>query len=302
MPCYHPRQVWRRLQPNKNGKHPLIFNFSHEKATPFSEMFVRCGRCIGCRLDKSREWATRCVHEASMHERNSFLTLTYSPEFLPENGSLVKSDLQGFWKRLRRRVEPLELRYYQCGEYGDKFKRPHYHAICFGFDFPDKELFQVRNGFRLYRSHLLDSVWPFGFTCVADVTFESCAYVARYVTKKIYGDLAEEHYGERIPEFQTQSTKRGIGRDWIEKFLYDVYPLDKVVIRDGVTCKPPRYYDQVCELLDPDLWDQVYRERLKNAIAFSKSEESSLKRQIVKEQIKISQFDKLIRPFEDEVF
>lgn len=93
---------------------------------------VPCGQCIGCRLAHSRDWATRCMHEAHMHESSSFITLTYSPEHLPENGSLVRKHFTDFLKRLRKALGSVKIRYFGCGEYGSKLERPHYHAIIVG--------------------------------------------------------------------------------------------------------------------------------------------------------------------------
>ena len=120
------------------------------------EVTVPCGRCTSCRLEHSRQWAVRCMHEAQMHEGNSFITLTYAPEHLHEDYSVHKKELQKFFKRLRKNTG-IKLRYFACGEYGDENRRPHYHAIIFGYDFPDKQLYtKTRTGDLLYRSPLLE--------------------------------------------------------------------------------------------------------------------------------------------------
>ena len=97
------------------------------------------------------------------------------------------------------------VRFFHCGEYGELLYRPHYHACLFGFDFSDKVLWSTRGGVRLYRSKILEKLWTFGFSTIGDVTFESAAYVARYCTKKITGDKADEHYNGRSPEYVTMS-------------------------------------------------------------------------------------------------
>lgn len=189
-----------------------------------------------------------------MHEESCFITLTMNDEYLSsrENPySLDKSEFQKFMKRLRKRYGK-QIRYFHCGEYGEKNGRPHYHAIIFGMDFEDKELFQIRDEIRLYTSETLAKLWPYGFVTIGEVTIESCAYVARYVTKKINGKDAENHYirwdpstGEGIPiepEYATMSRKPGIGKLWLEKYKNDVYPHDYVVMKKH-KIRPPRFYD-----------------------------------------------------------
>jgi hypothetical protein len=239
------------------------------------------------------------VNEASLHDRNCFLTLTYAPEFLPENGSLNVEDIQGFFKRLRRRIEPLPLRYFQCGEYGSLLSRPHHHAILFGFDFPDKKLFQIRDGVKLYVSKMLSDLWPFGYSTIGEVTFESCAYVARYVTKKITGELAEEHYQGRKPEYITMSRRPGIGRAWLEQYLSDVYPADALIIRDGIKMKPPRYYDSIYDIIDPEAFALLKRKRMEK-LQLINPEEFSYERLQVKEACKYLQTLKLPRTLEGQ--
>ena len=191
-----------------------------------------CGQCIGCRLERSRQWAMRCVHEASMHDDNCFITLTYNPENLPPDCGLIKSDFQKFMKRYRRAFPGKEIRFYHCGEYGDANNRPHYHAVIFGHNFDDwMYLFDSPSGEPIYTSPTLERIWGHGFVTVGSVTFESAAYVARYVMKKINGPLKEKidektdlkHYervnaftGEIIevmPEYSTMS-RRPSDRDW----------------------------------------------------------------------------------------
>lgn len=184
MPCFSPIQGFRAHSVNPDtGKRSIVFNCKEG----FRELSVElpCGNCIGCRLEKSRQWAMRIMHEAQLHEHNSFLTLTYSDQYLPKNNSLKKDDVQKFLKRLRRRLDK-PIRYYQCGEYGEKFHRPHYHMCLFGHDFyDDREHFKTSTGDKLYVSELLSEVWGMGHCLIGDLTFESAAYVARYVTKKL---------------------------------------------------------------------------------------------------------------------
>jgi len=232
-------------------------------------MQTTCGRCIGCRLERSRQWAVRCMHEASLHEDNCFITLTYSDKYLPAFGSLEVRAFQLFMKRLRRKVER-KVRFYHCGEYGDELGRPHYHALLFGMDFADKYPWAERSGNMAWRSADLESLWKFGQSEIGSVTFESAAYVARYIMKKITGKAAEDHYrrvdvltgeiSQIQPEYSTMSRRPGIGRGWIEKYVSDVYPSDEVISR-GRPAKPPRYYDSYFGTQDPDGLLEVQKER-----------------------------------------
>jgi len=232
-----------------------------ERGALSASFFLPCGQCIGCRLKRSREWAIRCVHEASLNDVNCFLTLTYDDSKVVM-WSLFYDHFQDFIKRLRARFSNVRVRFYMCGEYGDEFKRPHYHALLFGFDFLDKvPLSKSPGGSQMYRSPVLEELWPYGFSSVGAVTFESAAYVARYCTKKITGSPSLSHYqivdtetGEvrfdRAPEFSHMSLKPGIGADWLARYRTDVYPAGKVVRWGGASFNAPRYYDELIRRFD----------------------------------------------------
>lgn len=264
MACYKPLTAYRLA----NGDISFV-----ERGDIIKSLSLPCGQCVGCRLERSRQWAMRIMHEASNYGlSNSFITLTYNDDNLPSDLSLNHSHFQKFFKRLRKFLPSKTVRYYMCGEYGDEFKRPHYHACIFNHDFPDREVVaKTPSGHYIYRSQSLERLWPFGFSSVGDLTFESAAYVARYVMKKITGDAADTHYqmvdtdtGEifwRVPEYNRMSLKPGIGADWFDKYRADVYPHDEV-IANGVACKPPRYYDKMLKRIDPLMYDDIkcYRE------------------------------------------
>lgn len=276
---------------------------------------VPCGQCIGCRLERSRQWAVRMMHEASLHDDNCFITLTYSDDNLPSDGSLVKSDFQKFMKRLRRRFFSSGIRFFHCGEYGESLGRPHYHACLFGFDFPDREFYRMAGDSRLYTSRILEDIWGVGFCTVGDVTFESAAYVARYVLKKVTGDLAEDHYlsfdastgairedafGNLVhiqPEYVTMSRRPGIARAWFEEFGNEVYPFDEVIVR-GVRCKPPRYYDKLYEASDSDAFKFLSRRRKKRAREHA--EDQTEPRLRAREECAEARINLLKRGFENE--
>lgn len=201
----------------------------------------------------------RCLHEKKLHRDNCFITLTYDNEHLPEGGTLVKRDLQLFMKRLRKEFGE-GIRFYACGEYGDVTSRPHYHAIIFNHDFRDRRLFSDANSKApIFTSAVLDRIWQKGHCTVGDVTFDSCAYVARYVMKKITGDRAGDHYSRLdpngrifslLPEFTLMSRRPGIGFVWWEKFGLHAYSHDSVII-NGREVTPPRYYDSKFEVVNP---------------------------------------------------
>jgi len=261
--CYHPITLYpSRTGPSKKtGKTSLV---GISKGDPTRGMFIPCGRCTGCRLEYSRQWAIRCYHESKSHTHNSFLTLTLNEESLTHvysntAATLNPSDLTLFFKRLRQHVDrhPIlfhgdTVRYYACGEYGDESGRPHYHACIFGLDFKDKTLHSSKNGFNLYRSDTLNNIWGLGNCLIGDVTFESAAYVARYVMKKLNGPRAVEYQELAIlPEFVRMSRRPGIGQSFYQKYHTDMYSQDTCIVRKGVQTKPPKYYDKLYDLDNP---------------------------------------------------
>lgn len=258
-------------------------------------MQVPCGNCIGCRAARSKEWAIRCMHEASLHDKNCFITLTYNEENLPLYGTLVKAHFQKFMKRLRKANPTKKIRYYMCGEYGDdngQLGRPHFHALLFGFDFQNKYLWEEKDGKKYYRSKTLEKLWTKGFSNITDVNFKTAAYVARYVMKKINGEQAENHYlkvdkytGELhpvIPEYNSMSLKPGIAKDWYEQFKSDVFPHDYVVL-DGQKQKTPRYYINQLKMEDQETHDKIKLERKK--IAKKRAKDNTPERLLVREQV-----------------
>lgn len=250
MPCYSPLLAHWGL----NDKGHLAPQFSSDVYRDLPMIELPCGKCIGCRLEYSRQWAMRCVHEASLYDRNCFITLTYNDEHLPIDLSLDYKHFQLFMKRLRKKFGP-KIRFFACGEYGDKNYRPHFHACLFNFDFDDKVVFKSGSN-PLYVSPSLDSLWSdsnglIGFSTIGQVTFDSASYVARYVTKKVTGDLAIEHYTrvgldgktyQVVPEFARMSRRPGIGAGYYEKYKDDFYSDDSIIV-NGRSVKPPRFYD-----------------------------------------------------------
>lgn len=301
-------QAWYSSEVNTSGKRSLVFN-PKRALQPDDPIQIACGQCVGCRLERSRQWALRCVHEASLYDDNCFITLTFAPEHLEKREnpwSLDVRDYQLFMKRLRKKFGA-KIRFFHCGEYGEKYGRPHYHACLFNFDFPDKELWKVVNGHRLYTSKSLEELWPFGFSSIGDVTFESAAYVARYIMKKITGENSELRYGlvdsetgeytPIKPEYTTMSRRPGIGKEWFDSFSTDVYPSDFITI-NGKKCRPPKFYDKLYEKERPyEFLDLKEARKLK---AEQHSEHNTPERLAVREQIQHLRAAKLIRPVDME--
>lgn len=296
MPCYHPLTAWKSRDPDdwRNGKVKMVFR--EDLGWPATRMELPCGQCIGCRLDKARQWAIRCANEAQLHEQNCFLTLTYRPESLPENESLEPEHMQKFLKRLRKSISPKQIRFFQCGEYGDDSSRPHHHCLLFGHDFPDKLLVK-RGNYPLYNSTTLDKLWGHGFCTIGEVTFDSACYVARYILKKITGESAEEHYMGRKPEYITMSRRPGIGSDFYKNFGGDIYNHDRLVITDKFLAKPPRFYDRMYEVDDPDRFRLLKIERRKKA---KENPDNSCDRLAVKKEIAQLNQKKIPRSYENE--
>lgn len=298
MACFQPLHGWK-------GKDGLTM--APHKSPTGEQLTVPCRSCLGCRLDRSREWAIRCMHEAQMNKSNLFLTLTYNPEHLPEDGSLDPHHLKLFWRYLARETGQ-SFRYFACGEYGEKLGRPHYHACVFGLELPDQVVHSRRKHGTLMRSKILEKAWHRGHSSIGTVTWQSAAYTARYIMKKKNGQEAFDNYdtgridtvtGEAIlrhPEFVRMSLKPGLGRTWIEKYLSDVYPHDFIVTQDGKKFAPPEYYDKVLQELDPELYEHVKHKRYEQGLLHA--DDNTPERLKMREEFKQRQLMRLRREYE----
>lgn len=281
------------------GRYLITFN-PVKNLIEGSSLSVPCGRCTGCKLERSRQWALRIKHEAQLHPQNCFITLTFSKEHLPADYSVDVRHLQLFFKKLRKSLGTKKIRFYACGEYGEENLRPHYHAVVFNHDFAEKVHYDTnKRGDKIYTSTHLSKVWPYGLATLGDVTFESAAYVARYCTKKITGEPALDHY-TRVhpdsrtvhivrPEFAVMSRRPGIGAPWIERFRSDVYPSDFIVER-GMKMNPPRFYDQ--QLTEEEL-TQIKRRR--KATGLLHRADTTPERLRVRETVKLAKLKALKR-------
>ncbi len=273
MSCYHPNSaVVLGVKPD--GKKVLKF-LSEDVASinkyPGKEIIkVPCGQCIGCRVDRSRDWANRCMLELQYHDSSYFVTLTYDDVSVPVSHyadiitgevhsslTLRKRDLQLWLKRLRKKFSDDKIRFFGCGEYGSETKRPHYHVIVFGLHLNDLVKYKtVREGdsyYTYYNSPSLQSTWPYGFVVIGEVTWQSCAYTARYVTKKLTGEAAHFYTSFNLePEFCDMSRRPGIAYQYYVDHGKQLYDFDFINISTptgGKKFRPPRYFDK---LLDED--------------------------------------------------
>lgn len=301
MTCYYPLQAFYGAR-RPNGKRCIVFKEDlREYGSPF---MVPCGRCVGCRLERARQWGIRIMHEAQLYDNNCYLTLTYSDECLPIDKSLHPEHFLLFVRRLRRlaRSSSFErdypeyhrdngIRYFHCGEYSPDKRRPHYHACIFNFDFPDRKFIKMSKGNKLYVSKMLDDLWGFGHCYIGNVTFDSANYVARYIIDKINGDRAFDHYTDKDtgvllrPEYVTMSRRPGIGAEWLYKYYEDVYPSDEVIVH-GKSVRPPKFYDSRVELHDPDFYADLKAKRSEEANKYSGDQ--SPERLEIREKVKLS--------------
>lgn len=285
----------------------------------FSEKIeLPCGQCAACRLEYSRQWAVRCSLEAEQWEYNYFVTLTYNDAHVPYNTfeyidfytgevdsdfalTLVPEDLQKFLKRLRINFKrkygfPSDnspgVRFFACGEYGSKNKRPHYHLCLFNCPLPDLEV--EGHNFRgdvYYSSEFVNDSWSdkngdsIGFVTIGELNFDTCAYVARYMMKKHKGQTADYYKNHHIaPEFSRMSLKPGIARLYFDKNSGKIYEYDQIIITgsDGKAkrVRPPRYYDHLYDIFSPEDLKRVKAKRIESGKNARKQieERTSLKR------------------------
>lgn len=223
---------------------------------PGSSVLVPCRQCLLCKIARSSEWAIRMSHERLCHAASCYVTLTYSEDKLPAGLGLNSEHFSGFMKRLRKLVYPRRVRYFACGEYGDKqpeiyylakygrpFGRPHFHAILFGISIEEHlvafvDIDDPSQGFKCLRGVVKDA-WKLGNVSMGTVTMSSARYVSDYLHKQVNGPLRAVRYGDLVQPFQRVS--QGIGRDWAianqERLLRE-----RCLTIGGKRVKLPRYY------------------------------------------------------------
>lgn len=267
MSCYHPIEAWDYtdqldlLGPRQiSMKGPQDLGDRKKMIRQGRRLLLPCRKCVGCRLDKSREWANRVVMEQLYHQESWFLTLTYDDEHLPSaypvdpataeilsvHATLVKDDLQKFFKRLRKNSKQ-ELRYFASGEYGSQTYRPHYHCLIFGLHLDDLQPIKRNfSGDQYYVSDFIAKCWPFGIHILGQVTWNSAAYVARYTMKKATHGYTREYYEKAgiQSEFQTMSLRPAIGRRFYDDHpdLFEYSTFNVTTMYGGLKMSPPEYF------------------------------------------------------------
>lgn len=309
MPCYHPLKAFKvGVNPSGKPKYKICSydveyvyvkddscfcsdvrnpGLSFELVEDYIE--IPCGKCIGCRLQQSREWATRIMLEAQDHDESWFVTLTYDDEHVPEieflkdvdsetgelldSGRLLtlcKRDLQLFNKRLRKHFCDDKIRFFACGEYGETTARPHYHSIYFGLHIKDLQFFKMSKlGDKYFTSETLTRLWGKGHVLLAQVTWESAAYVARYVTKKLTGDAAKYWYDDigLTAPFTVMSRRPGIASRYFDENASDLLRFDGGYIstkKGSVNFPNPKYFKRKLDFLFPEEYANIKLEKVQN--------------------------------------
>lgn len=233
-----------------------------------------------------------------MHSESCFITLTYRDDDLPCPPSLCKREHQLFMKKLRKRLAPRRISFFLSGEYGDRYGRPHYHAIIFGWWPKDAVPWKkAADGSQLYTSALLEKVWGYGFSSVGAVTFASALYVAQYVVKKQLKLQDPQAYtwlnpetGEfecLEPEYATMSRNPAIGKRWLQRYgESDAYRHD-LVVTNGVESALPRYYDKELAKNQPERALVVKRKRYVARFRRGRRDETKARR-LVRQAVEVA--------------
>lgn len=284
MACYHPIRAYD-VSGKYDLKRKIVFSvnpYEEEKLVADGRLLqLPCGQCIGCRLQYSRDWANRCMLELYYHKSAYFATLTYNDAHLPRSWSvdketgeafpaatLVPGDFQKFMKRLRFRFKDQQIRFFGAGEYGSESFRPHYHVILFGLELPDLQLLkQSRLGDQYFVSESFQSCWrdldgqDIGYTLLGSVSWETCAYVARYIMKKQKGALSVFYEDLGIEsEFSRMSLKPGIGFQYYQDHKDTMWKFEKINVstkNGGLSFPPPRSYTRFLAADDPVLAEEI---------------------------------------------
>jgi len=250
MRCTSPRTVGFQ----SDGK--TICWSPKEYSKEYATFQLPCGKCIECRLAYAREWAIRCVHEAQMHENNSFITLTYAPEKLT-SPKLQYEDFQLFMKKLRDKHtfnDKTKIGYFVTGEYGETTKRPHWHACVFNFRPNDLQYFRSNErGDKIYTSQTLTDTWSHGHVEIGQITLESAGYCARYAAKKLVHGKDQDHEYHPISK---KSSKNAIGKRFVETYWSDIFNSGFVITPQGDKLPIPRYYEKWLQKHRPEDYER----------------------------------------------
>lgn len=271
MPCYKPLGAYLRTLSDGTRRAMFIRHYKTgdeqwhrppvENGKPCEFTQIPCGKCIGCRLDYASTWADRlCVEALDFpdHER-WFITLTYDDVHLPPLGkcgihTLSPRDPQLFMKRLRAAFPGERIRFFLSGEYGDRTGRPHYHLILFGHTFSDLTYYSKNDqGDPLFSSFELDKLWGLGHCIVGQFSWNTAAYTARYVLKKIKGKDAKKMYADMgiLPEFCRMSRMPGIGFNRFDSTS------DSYALPNGRRAGLPKSFIEGLKKSDPDAAEAI---------------------------------------------
>lgn len=312
MPCYNPliriedhKQPYKKLDGKTAYKakvYPAEYITGHIEEIKRQSYFARwdiipCGKCIGCRLDYSRDWANRGYLEAKSWKENYFVTITYDEIHMVKNdvlrekdgktirsynGTLVKKDLQNFIKRVRTEKEreyekkikneeeakAPNIRFMACGEYGDENSRPHYHIIFFNLHLEPETFYnpKIKEGNIYWQNTFIEKCWKKGISNICEANWNTIAYVARYITKKITGKEAEKEYQKRQQEreYMVMSRMPGIGKLYYDQNKDKIYKRDEIIVKNSngiISCKPPKYFDYIYEKEEPEKFKKIQEKR-----------------------------------------
>lgn len=263
MPCYHPllaadlgvdpdtgkKRV--KILPRRLGGHCNELK-DYRSMYGDSLLLLPCGRCIGCIKDYKAQWSVRILLEASLYSENCFITLTYDDAHLPSDNKPHRDEFVKFMKRLRSKIGK-KVRVFYCGEKGDQSGRAHYHAILFGYDFPDCVCIgRTKKGSFIYRSEILESCWPFGISSVGTVDPGAACYVAQYADKKKLSGIDDG-------SFIGMSRMPGLGCD---RFNLRWFKSDTIYCALG-EATIPRFFHKMLEGLDPAYYEEWKESRKK---------------------------------------
>lgn len=291
-----PESLRPGIDPHVKRAHPLdskhFVPCGEDEGFPY--MTIPCGKCWGCRLEYSRQWANRCLLELEYHDSAYFVTLTYNDYFVPRTFysdpstgeaqvslSLCPRDVTLFLKRLRKAFPDDHIRYFYCGEYGPSTWRPHYHLIIFGLHLTDLVYAGTRRGNNFYKSPALERVWshtqqydsltgekcvtplaPMGFVEVGEVNWQTCAYTARYIMKKLKGPESEYYKTFNLePPFVRMSNRPGLARQWYEDHpnIREYEYINLKTPTGGKKFRAPQYNEKLYDASFPEE-SQLYKE------------------------------------------
>lgn len=264
MTCYHPlvaRKSVRKI--SLDGKYLVkVLSKDHVytelagndwyKGNEYEYINLPCGRCIGCRIDRARDWATRVYCESLYSKDNWFVTLTYDEEHFP-GYNLYLDHVRQFIKDLRNWFSyrgHSGIRYFGCAEYGDASARPHFHLILFNVPLADIKPSGARRGNLYFSSDVITELWGKGNCIIGAVTLQSSRYVAKYCLKK-RGTADYDELGINAPCIFA-SNRPGIGYDYLYDHAQEIFENGFIEI-DGKPVPVPKYFLKQLDKLGYDM-------------------------------------------------